>query len=83
MDGGVLVHDLLVSAATKRKLAPAPAEAPLRANGVPVLALIGQLDPRHSGENWQWIFPYIQIATFRVALHALAKQQTTCHIEPA
>ena len=57
IDGSALFHDPLALAAMMRNLAPAPTEAQLRANGVPVLALIGELDPRHSGRLGNGFFP--------------------------
>lgn len=66
-------NDALALAALQRNFASPPPEALLRANKVPVLALIGEMDPRKSGvDRLDGLMPNLKIVVIPKANHLMA-----------
>jgi pimeloyl-ACP methyl ester carboxylesterase len=66
-------NDALALAAALRNPMPAPTEAQIRANKVPVLALIGELDPKKSGvDRLNGLMPNLKIVVIPGANHMTA-----------
>jgi len=66
-------NDVMALAAVLRNPVPEPTEAQIRANKVPVLALIGELDPAKAGvDRLNGLMPNLKIAVIPKADHGTA-----------
>jgi pimeloyl-ACP methyl ester carboxylesterase len=68
-------NDALALAAVVRNLVPEPTEAQIRANKVPVLALIGELDPLKSGDRLNCLMPHLAIVAQRLTRNGFASPE--------